>query len=257
VSRTTNTTTEIARELRDLAARGNRAGAVKAARQALSSDPNNGTLVEQIGLALFEMGESELARTALESAQLLTPLSAGSELALAECFARTDKAELAIALLGNAGIRPESSCRIRLRCAALLDKLGHHRSAWCIGRRAVNEHPDEAQAWFDLSFYMGRLGFPLHQIEATARRAIFLAPDNVSYRLSLASVLARRGRAEDAHQLVSRFGPEELEQVCCADCLENLKEVFEAASDWRGAVLVSEHLVLRSLDQSVHSHEEL
>jgi tetratricopeptide (TPR) repeat protein len=200
------------------------------------------------GDTLHKIGESDRARSLLESAQLMVPLAVESELTLAEIYVAENENDLAVTLLSNLGIRPDSTCEVRLRAARLLDQTGYVRSAWCVARKAVNESPDEAQAWFDLSVYMRGLRFPFHQFEAAARRAIFLAPDDVNFRVSLASVLALCGRDADAYQLVRSFGPREFQQVCCASCLESLKEIFESSGDWRGSCLASEQLLVHTLD---------
>jgi len=244
-------------KIRSLANSGDLTSAREAAELLLDRAAGDGGVLQKTAVLLHEIGEVDRARSLLESAQLMVPLTAEAELTLAETYVTEGQESLALTLLSNVGIRPDSTCELRLRAARLLDQTGHVRSAWCVARKAVNETPDEAQAWFDLSIYMRGLRFPFHQFEAAARRAIFLAPDDVNFRVSLACVLARCGRDDDAHQLVRSFGPQELQQVCCAACLENLKEVFEAAGDWRGSCLASEQLLAHSLKDSGDDCDEI
>lgn len=244
-------------KIRSLVDSGDLTGALELADNVAFWADSNGEILQKTAVILHEIGESDRARSLLETAQLMVPLSSKSELTLAETYVADGETDLALTLLSNVGIRPDSTCGMRLRAARLLDQTGHVRSAWCVARRTVNENLDEAQAWFDLSVYMRGLRFPFHQFEAAARRAINLAPDDVNFRVSLASVLARCGRDADAHQLVRSFGPREFQQVCCATCLENLKEVFEAVGDWRGSCLASEQLLAHSLEGNASDCEEI
>ncbi|NQV27260.1 MAG: tetratricopeptide repeat protein [Rhodopirellula sp.] len=218
------------------------------AQQKLNRAPDDGRLHEEIGLVFRQINQLSRAQELLELAQLMVPLRPEAELALAECYLDSNSPDLAVGLLENVGTRKSVATRTLLRVAAALERLGQFRSAWQVCRRAVAESPDEAQAWFDLSFYMGRLRFPFSKIESVARRAIDLAPDNVAFRVSLASVLSRLDRQADAHQLIRNLGVAELKQICCSSCIESLRSLFESAGDWRGVCLCNEQLVLRSLE---------
>jgi len=218
------------------------------AEEALSESPDAGALHEAAGLLLHQLGDHGRTRELLESAQSLVPLRPESEVALAECHIRAGENDLATSLLENVGRRKPDAPEVLLRAAELLERLAEFRAAWCICRRVVNEFPDEARAWFDLSFYMGRLRFPFPCIEAACRRAISLDPANVTYRISLVSALSRLERQEDAHQLLRGLGAAELSQVRCAGCLTALRALYESVNDWRGVCLCNEQLLLRSAE---------
>ena len=233
--------------LRQAVYRGDAVQVAQLADQRLRLSPEDGRLHEEIGLAFFQLNQSSRAQELLELAQLMVPLSPAAEQALAECHLESDDADLAVGLLENISTRKSVATQTLLRVANLLEQLGRFREAWLTCRRAVREAPDEAQAWFDLSFYMGRMRFPFSKIELVAQRALDLEPNTVGFRVSLASVLWRQERQADAYQLVRRFGMAELEQICCSSGIERLRSVFESADDWRGVCLCNEQLVLRSL----------
>ncbi len=210
----------------------------------LTDNPDDGMRHEAVGLALAAVGLSEQAVPVLETAQVLLPLVPAAELALAECYLEAGKPGHAAPLLSNVGTRSDAECSQRLRAARLLEEIGARRAAWTICRRTVQDFPDEAQAWFDLSYIMGRLGCPFPQIESAALRAINLAPQVVKYRMSLASALHQRDRVDDALLLVQRFGAEQIEGVECECCVERLQLMFESSGDWQRAMLCRDRLTV-------------
>ena len=210
--------------------------------EALHRDPADGHLHQELGLTLHGIGELDRARDVLEAAQVLIPLKPEAELVLAEAHVKADEKDLAFSLLQNLGRRRDSSPGVLLRAASLMEKIGECRHAWAVCRRAIDDHPDDASAWFQLSYYMARLQFPFNQVEAVGRRAIRLEPDVVEYRTSLAELLRRFGRPQDGYDLVAHFELDQIDRVCCASCLERLRVLYESASDWRRVCLCSERL---------------
>jgi Flp pilus assembly protein TadD len=213
----------------------------------IQSDSEDGRALESSGLALNEAGDLSRCRVVLEMAQMLVPLSASAELALAECYVVTKDADLAVGLLNHVARSASANSPTLLRAASLFKELGSFREAWLACREAVRKSPDDAQAWFDLSASMGRVGFPFSKIELVVQKAIDLEPDNVVFRISLAAALAKLGREQHAYAVVRRFGAKELEQICCSSCLKNLRTLYEQADDWRGVCLCNEQLVQRSI----------
>lgn len=238
---------QISQLLQQAVDRGDADRVTRLAERRLRLSPHDGRVHEETGLAFHEINKPARAQELLELAQLMVPLNPEAELTLAECYIRRQKPDLAVGLLENVGQREQVATRTLLRTAARMNGLGNCRAAWLICRRAVRQSPDDGQAWFDLSVYMGRVGFPFSQIERVVQRAIDLEPDNVAFRISLAVALARQGRENHAYAVVRRFGVSELEQICCSSCLESLRTLFEQANDWRGVCLCNEQLVQRSI----------
>ena len=230
--------------------------AAQMADRLIQTDSEDGRAYEETGLALSNLHDLPRCRDILEIAQMLVPLSAAAELALAECYVESNDADLAIGLLENVARRETTEPETLLRTASYFRKLGRDRDAWQTCRRAVRKSPDDAQAWFDLGTYMGRVGFPFSKIEQVVQRAIDLEPNNVVFRISLATALSRLGRKENAYALIRRFSAKELEQICCSSCLKSLRLLFEHADDWRRVCLCNEQLVQRSISGMPERCEE-
>ncbi|MGZ0171607.1 MAG: tetratricopeptide repeat protein [Planctomycetales bacterium] len=220
----------------------------RTADRLVQTGSEDGRAYEQTGLALSDDGDLIGCRLMLETAQVFVPLSAAAELALGECYVEAnDAVDLAAGLLENVARREPAETGTLLRVASCFRKLGRDRDAWLTCRRAVRESPDEAQAWFDLSTYMGRVGFPFSKVEVVVQRAIDLEPNNVVFRISLAAALSKLGREHHAYAVIRRFDTNELKQICCSNCLESLRLLFEGADDWRGVRICNEQLVQRSI----------
>lgn len=228
------------REIQAAKATGHGVHAAIRLEQKLAENPDDGGLHQAVGLAFADLALLRRARPVLETAQVLTPLCAEAEVALADCYIAARSGEHAAGLLRNAGLRNDSPCALRLRAAERLGRLGGQRLGWMICRKAVQDFPDEPQAWFDLSYFLGRVGSPFPQIESAAMRAIDLAPDVVCYRTSLASALFQLDRAADAYRLVRHFESAQINGVACDCCVERLGLIFESADDWRLARLCLE-----------------
>lgn len=230
--------------------------AAQVADYLIKSDSNDGHTLRRVGLALHTAGDLPRCQTLLEMAQLLVPLNVSAELALAECYVATKDADLAVGLLENVARSESADTPTLLRAASLFKELGSFRNAWLACREAVRKSPDDAQAWFDLSVSMGRVGFPFSKIELVAQKAIDLEPDNVVFRVSLAAALSRLGREPHAYALVQRFGEKELRQICCSSCLECLRSLYKLVGDWRGVCLCNEQLVQQSVTEANDCCEE-
>lgn len=216
----------------------------------IQSESEDGQALESVGLDLGNPGDLRRCRAVLEMAQLLIPLSAAAELTLARCYVASQEADLAFGLLEHVSQSESTDSPTLLQTASLFRKIGRFREAWLACREAVRRSPDDAQAWFDLSICMGRVGFPFSKIELVVQKAIDLEPGNVVFRISLAVALSKLGREQHAYAVVQRFGLKELEQIDCSGCLENLRALFEQADDWRGVCLCNEQLVQRSISET-------
>lgn len=219
----------------------------------LAENSVDGVMHQAVGLAFTDLGLFRRARPVLETAQALTPLCAEAEVALADCCIAMGDGKHAVVLLKNAGLRSDSPCALRLRAAERIGRIGGQRLGWMICRKAVQDFPDEPQAWFDLSYFLGRVGSPFPQIESAAMRAIDLAPDVVCYRTSLASALFQLDRAADAYRLVRHFESAQINGVACDCCVERLGLIFESADDWRRTRLCLER---RTALQQSRTREE-
>jgi hypothetical protein len=98
-------------------------------------------------------------------------------------------------------------------------------------RLAIILAPDFAKAYFDFSYYLGRYGAPESRVEAAARKAIDLAPDNMTFRIGLAGYLHLRGRSEAAVQLLENLTLDHIQSQTCICCVVRLMDLFETVGD--------------------------
>ena len=137
--------------VRTLLQQGHFAEAVAHTGRALRSPGNdtNGRLVQLHGLTLYVHGEHEAARDALESALLLSPLTAESLLALADLYIKNSQQKDACVSL-NILVEDIDTVPTELlpRIAGLLGKVGEIRKALFVCYRVVDNDPDCDEAIF-------------------------------------------------------------------------------------------------------------
>lgn len=204
--------------------------AAGASERRLADDPEDGRAWEIQGLAAAWRREPQLARQSLETAMSLVPLRPAAAIALADLYHEIDR-QLAQRLYLQAVAHPRADASLKLVAASGLDRLDWPHLAVRICRQVIQQDADSAQAYFDLSYYLGRTGAPDSMVESLARRAIELAPDRCQFRIGLAGFLAQRKRAKEAFALVQHLSTSELELVTCECCLQRLLTVFEAVDD--------------------------
>jgi len=197
---------------------------------------------ELLGRIHLDQGAVAEAVAAIETASLLAPLQPESRIFLAIGYGQLGRYELSRDLLVGMIPDPTLSITLLLQVAAGLDAIGQPELAVQACRSAVRREPDQAQAYYDLGYYSARSGAPLHVVEALARQAISLEPDNVRYRVGLASMFVQQGRLTDAYDCVSRLRDDQIQQIACRCCLQRIVELFRTAGDERRATLCQSHL---------------
>ena len=217
--------------VRTLLQQGHFAEAVAHTGRALRSPGNdtNGRLVQLHGLTLYVHGEHEAARDALESALLLSPLTAESLLALADLYIKNNQQKDACVSL-NILVEDIDTVPTELlpRIAGLLGKVGEIRKALFVCYRVVDNDPDCDEAIFAAAHYMRKLGYAPNAVICMMRRAVSLAPDNCDYRRSLAAALSINGEIEAAYSLLTSISTDD---ICCKNCLKLMANVFEQFGD--------------------------
>lgn len=217
--------------------------AINRLRDEISARPEDGSLWQKLGLAHRQRLEMAAAQAALERATLLSPLSALARLALADCYLSAGKAPLALDLYRMvAADIPRAGVKAALAAAQGCDHCGDPASAAETCRAAIRFDGGEAQAYFDLGYYLARQGAPVPVVERMARQAIGLAPEVIAYRTALAGLLLKHDRAAEAYLLVRRLSCSQLLALRCRGCLEHLRQVYEAASDFERAAACFERL---------------
>lgn len=186
---------------------------------------------ELLGLIYHSWKTWKPALAALEEASVLVPLSDLAECAMADCYQADGRKPWARSLYDQLLRRQNVSVAALLGAATGLDLLGESRPAVAACRRAIKLDPEAAQPYFSLSFYLGRCGALASTIEAAARRAIHLAPENLTFRTGLAGFLHLQGRARDAVALLHGLTEHHVQLMNCRCCLDRLIGLFEVVAD--------------------------
>lgn len=204
------------------------AEADRLASEGLDSDPDNGALWQFHGLLRQRQGDIDGARTALETASLLVPLSPSGRCALADCYARTGKRELARDLYVHLANDIRTPPELLPAAASGLGGLGESEAALDVCRELIRRDPSRHEAHFGVAYYLRRLGHPLEAAVPPVSRAHQLAPNVPLYRIVLASLMTKLGDHEEAYDLLRGVDPQ---SVGCRCCLTRMMTVFSRAGD--------------------------
>ena len=200
----------------------------------LSTSPNAGCHWELQGTALYATSQFEQARGALEIASSLAPLSFQGQLLLADCYARIESFEAAECIYDHltANVEQLPVCLLA-KLATLLEARGKFQQAVKVCRRAAELQPECDEAVFGLAYYMSKVGYTPRMVLPILHKAFDLAPDKLSYRLSLAQVLHRLGDTQQAYCLVTNLEFDDFVNITCRCCLQRLMNIFSLAGDYR------------------------
>jgi hypothetical protein len=136
-----------------------------------------------------------------------------------------------------------------LQVAAGLDAVDHPHLAMLACREAARREPDCAQSYYDQGYYAARVGLPASTTESLARKAIALAPDRVCFRIGLAALLVQQDREPEAYELVRGFSNDQIDAICCADCLRKVVSLYQRYADHRRAILCHQRIVSLEMSQ--------
>jgi tetratricopeptide (TPR) repeat protein len=193
----------------------------------LETDPENGWLWQIYGTASYHLQAFDSAVEALETACSMIPLHPLAQYALAACYSRKGKKELASLMYEHLG-EITSDARMLASVARCLGALGRNESALEVCRKIVHLNPSYHTAHFGIAVYLKRLGGPLELQIAPLTAAMELAPHIHAYRINLAFTWERLGKNGRAYDLIKEIP---LEAVACPCLLKRLCGVFEAAGD--------------------------
>lgn len=225
--------------------------AIRETGRHLKGDPNDGKAWELLGLELRSGGKSQLAADAFERASLIVTLHPLSRILLAESYALLGHIELAQDLYLLAADSCSQDTDLLLTIASGLEGLGNSKLALELARRAGEVDPQSGQVAYDISFYTMRCGCSAYLAESLCWKAVELEPDNVDFRIGLATLLVRLGKTEQACVVLRKLEREGFARVTCRCCLERIADLYRLAG-------TSQQLesCLRQLEQlSSHSSE--
>jgi hypothetical protein len=135
------------------------------------------------------------------------------------------------------------TCELLLQIATGLDAIDEPRMAMDVARKATQNDPLVGQGYYDMGFYAARSSHSPRIVESLARKALSLEPENMGFRLGLASFLVKNGKPSEAFDVVQSLSNDQIEQVHCRCCLERIVDLFESAGDFRRAILCRQQLL--------------
>lgn len=199
-------------------------GVIEVATAGLARFPECGDLLEIRGVARCGRGEVLAATADLEAASALVPLGAQGQVALADCYARLGKIELARTVLFF--LAEPGRCPVPLLpdVARGLGHLGEYATALAVCEAVTAARPGHHPAWFGQAYYRLKLGEPLASVAPALEEAFRLAPASLTYRLNLARAWDAAGRAADAYALVRDLAPDAARCPCAARALARMAE---------------------------------
>ena len=198
------------------------------AREGLKHAPDDGALWQLLGLMRRERGDFEGAMAALETASVLIPLNSAARCALADCYARACKGNLARDLYRLLAADADCPTALLPAVASGLGSVGDDATALEVCRELSRREPERHEALVGMAFYMRRLGHPATSIIPVVSRAHDLAPRFAPYRVLLGTLMAHVGRHSEATDLLREVQPE---SIHCPCCLRRMMAIFRLAGD--------------------------
>ncbi|MEM8680916.1 MAG: hypothetical protein AAGF97_16345 [Planctomycetota bacterium] len=207
--------------------------ALALAGQQLAENEDDGQAWEWVGIINSSLSDFEAAVHGFEHASARIPIAPGSQIQLAFAYGKTGRLQLACELIHAVVSEDNVPDELVLYAAATLNNLDRPDLAMNICNRVVHATPSSGQAYYDLGLYAARCGYPSAVVEALARKALELRPQQLTYRLGLATWLAKQYRLADAYELVKQLSVTEINCIKCRCCLGRLIELYTHFDDDR------------------------
>lgn len=202
--------------------------AIGAARSGLQFEPDHGGLHELAGLAEYEMENFGPAANALQTASILAPMGVPAQLALADCYLRFGQVISARAIFNFLAEIDRCPTPLLPNVAKGFGRLGAYEEALEVCERLTELRPTYHPAWFGIAYYQAKLEGSLADILPALQVAYELAPEAITYRLSLASAYLDAGELDRAHGLIRDLPAE---SVRCPLMVNRFIRVFAAAGN--------------------------
>jgi tetratricopeptide (TPR) repeat protein len=202
--------------------------AATVAQYGLLASPDDGRLWEIRGLALYELSDVPGATVAVEHASWRVPLSALGQLVLADCYTAADKPELAWTILTFLAEPDRCPQPLLPKVSAGLGRIGAYTLALEVCERLTALRPTYHPAWFGVAFYRQKLNRPAEDLIDPLFAALQLAPDALTYRLSLAGICDDLGWYPMAYRVVKCVSAS---RVKCPRMVAKLIRVFSHMGD--------------------------
>lgn len=205
--------------------------AIRLADCGLRSFPEEGRLWELRGIAQGCRLCVREALASLDRASSMVPLSVFGQIALAGCFVRCNRLHSAQCLAHFLASRDEFPLRLLADLAQGFDRAGRPEWSLEVCRAAVRRVPDCHPAVFAIAHYLWILDYPVEAIVPVLQQAFELCPEKTLYRVDLALLSGRCGRAADAYQLLVDVDLRELLELHCPRRLNDLAWFFGQMGD--------------------------
>jgi len=220
--------------------RGDFSGAENRARRALQDLPAHAEVWRLLAMAQLKGAKIDAARSSLENARRLDPISVEVLCELATIDTRTGNWPSAQSLLETALDLAPNHIGALSNLGRLRHRLGDFARALQCFERCVHADPGRAQSWFDLANTNIAMQ-QWHPAEANVRHGLSLAPNSSSGWYVLGYLYERQGRLEDAVQPYRRS----MELDPQPGTAHNLALILEQVGDLHGGVRLMEYAVRR------------
>lgn len=202
--------------------------AIEELQRTIDEFPDEGRLLDLLGVALWDSGSVQESIDTLEQASMLVPLSPEAQLALGLGYEVAQKRELASNVLISLASRENLSPSILEQLARALGRANELSVALHVCERAAQLQPDSTAPLLGISYYMARLGASSRQILPVLFRALHLDPEDNSLRILLARRLHDCELCDEAAEVLRVV---DSSSTTCPNCLYAMHEIFQAAGD--------------------------
>ena len=205
--------------------------ALQRLRIGLEETPDAGQVWELYGVIQHAQQAFAEALGALETATTLRPLSLGGQLALADCYRRSDARQTAESMFQHLARRPDLPRQYVPDIVCGLAAVGDYPTALELSRKIAEQDPTCVQALYGTAYYMARCGYPTELVIPIMRHVVQLAPYELRFRVALGMLHLTAGQHDMAYQVVVKISCEQLATVNCRRCLYQFADLFETRGD--------------------------
>ena len=191
-------------------------------------DQFHGDICQLRGLAHYLLGDNERALPSLETATMLIPLSPIAQCAMADCYIRTRKRDIAIVIYEHLSTIEQLPERVAELVAKGLSKVGHQTAALNFCLLQLRVYRANPVLMYHTSEAMRQLNYPVDELLPFAYQAHKLKPGDNANRVSYAQHLCAAGRYEEVARLLA---PLDVDEIDCIASLERMKTMFEQIGD--------------------------
>jgi tetratricopeptide (TPR) repeat protein len=206
--------------------------AVKYCEYALAREPDDVSAWLLLAKSLIQLNDIIGGVDAFENAALLSPLSRQSQIELAIAYGQLGRKLLSRDLLMIVATSDAVGASELLQIATGLEAIDEPKLAMEACRQAGLLAPENAEVHYQMSYCAALCGYPTSVTEALIRQAIDLEPQNIHYRIGLASLLTRLGRKHEAITVVGNLIPGKLDEITCLCCLKRFANLFFDCDDF-------------------------